>query len=253
MAALRAALVARRPAARLLSSAVAARRLLGAAAAALTLELAPAAWGAVLLRAQVLQSHLQTLAQELAPGHRPAFTVAAAQSLALAAARLLPPHRRALGLLAARPLPALATLAALPTIGAPIGAFVASFVAQLLAALLQPLAHRLEALFGLLQAFALFGARGRLAVSPRRLLALLGGGEREEQTQHEHQVFHCGHSHGALEGRGQRTPHGRSHLSRPRELSRLRPRGAGCRQRAGAIGLPVRRLRLQRPRAAASA
>ena len=212
-------------------AAVTATRLLRAADAALALVLAAAALVAVLLLAQVLEAHLQALAQQRASGHRAAIAVAAALLPALVAALLLLPHRRPLRTFAALPL---AALPALPAIVAPLAAVVAVFVAQLLAALLQAFAHRLEALFGLLQALAHFGARGRLAVRALRLLALLGGGERKEQTEHEHQAFHGDHLRGRLEGRGQRTWRGDSHPAGRVKLSRLRPR----RCRVDAVPMP---------------
>jgi len=209
---------------RFVPTADAARALLQAAATLLTV-----------LLAQLLHAHLQALAQQRASGHRVALAVAATQLPAFAAALRQAPW----GLLrtaAAGPLAALAAL---------VVTAVALLSAQLLAALLQALAHRFAALFGLLRAFATFGAGGGLAVRPLRLSALLGGGEGQEQADHEHQVFHCGHSHGALEGRGQRTPRSRSHLRRPRELSRLRLPGSARRQRTGAIGLLALRPDLQ--------
>jgi hypothetical protein len=206
-------------------AATAATRILRTADAALALVLAATSVVAILLLAQVLQAHLQALAQQRASGHRSALAVAAALLLALPAALLLP-HRRPLRTVTALP------LAALPAVAAPIVAVVAVFVAQLPAALLQAFAHRLEALFGLLQAFAHFGARGRLAVRALRPLALLGGGEREEQTEHEHQAFHGDH----LRGRWKAASYA------PRAATPTPPARRSCRAfvRADAVSMPRR-------------
>jgi hypothetical protein len=207
-------------------AATAATRILRTADAALALVLAATSVVAILLLAQVLQAHLQALAQQRASGHRSALAVAAALLLALPAALLLLPHRRPLRTFAALP------LAALPALAAPVVAVVAVFVAQLLAALLQAFAHRLEALFGLLQAFAPCGARGRLAVRALRLLAFLGGGEREEQTEHEHQAFHGDH----LRGRWKAASYA------PRAATPTPPARRSCRAfvRADAVSMPRR-------------
>jgi hypothetical protein len=196
-------------------TAVAAAPVALAAVAALAIVPATAAafavlpWAAVLPKAlvplaQLLHAHLQALAGELASGHRAAFAVAAAL---------------------------FAAAAPFATVVAP--AVVAVVVAQLLAALLQACAHRLEALFGLLQAFAHFGARGRLAVLALRLLAFLGGGEREEQTEHEHQAFHGDH----LRGRWKAASYA------PRAATPTPPARRSCRAfvraDAGAIASPM--------------
>jgi len=177
-----AAIAARRSAAWSLLQATAAAVAVPAVAAALALLRTAAAGGVGSLLAQLLQAHLQAHALEVAPGHRAAAAVAAPQLLALATTLLQPAHRRPLRAFAA--IAPAALLARTAPFAAPVVAL-AGFAAQLLAALLQAFAHRLEALFGLLQPFAGFGALGLLPVRALRLRAFLGGGEREEQSEHE--------------------------------------------------------------------
>lgn len=242
-----AALVLTPPLAR--RTAVAAAPVAPAAVAALAIVPAAAVLPHALVPlAQLLHAHLQALAGELASGHRAAFAVAAALLPAFIAALVPLPHRRPLRTLAALPLAALFAAAA-PFATGVAPAVVALAVAQLLAALLQAFAHRLEALFGLLQALAHFGARSRLAVRPLRPLALLGGGEgREEQTEHENQAVHCDHLTGRWKAAGN-APHAAiPTCACTAKLSRLRPqrcrehaapmpwatkRGAGARLRRG--------------------
>lgn len=220
-----------------LRTTAATRRIQRTAAPARTQLLATSVVVTVLL-AQVLHAHLHALARQRASGHRAALALAVALLLALVAT-LLRPHRRLLRTPAAGTLAALPALPALPAIGAPIAFVVAIPVVQLLAALLQALAHRFEALFGPLQAFSLFGARGRLAVRALRLLAFLGGGEREEQTEHEHQTFHGDHLRGVWKAAGNAPRVATPTCARSANLSRLRlrlpradlapvPMGSGC-------------------------
>lgn len=171
-----AAFAARRSAAWCLLQAIAAAVAVPTVAAALALLRTATAGGVGSLLAQLLHAHLQAHALEVASDHRAAAAVAAPQLLALATTLLQPVHRR--------PPRAFAAIAPAALLATPVVAL-AGFAAQLLAALLQAFAHRLEALFGLLQPFAGFGALGLLPVRALRLRAFLGGGDREEQSEHE--------------------------------------------------------------------
>lgn len=211
------------------------------AGAALALLRAAAAGDVGSLLAQLLQAHLQAHALEVAPGHRAAAAALAALLLALATSRLQPAHRRPL-----RAFAALATAALLP-----LAAFLPFLAAHLLAALLQALAHRLEALLLLLQPLPDFGALARLAVRALRLRALLGGGERKEQAEHEHQTSHAITSRGVGLIAGNAL--GAADPTRTCKEAGAFLRARRCHRRLGAWSPRLRCSRFQQVPAAASA
>lgn len=147
------------------------------------------------LLAQLLHALLQAALEQHAPHPRPATAVSRGP-LALA-------------------LPCLTTRA--------LALFLA-FTLQLLAASLQAFAHRFEALLRGLKPLAHFGASGLLAGRAPGAFPLLRADERDEQTEHEHQTFHCDHLTGRLEGRGLRLLPRNSHGVCTCELSRHRRR-----------------------------